>query len=433
MTVALRVEGEEDSRRLTVMDQLPHFAAAVLVCLTTAALILVLRPFAVSVGLVDLPGERKAHHGPVPLIGGLAIFIAVAAVSLLPAITGVAIPTRDAVSFLLAGCLLVGVGVVDDFIELSARLRLLAQSSAALLMIYGAGVVLRDLGAMTLSGDPLQLGLLAVPFTVFATVGVINAMNMCDGLDGLSGSLALTSLSGFIMASWLWGDPGKAALLTAIGGGIIGFLMFNLRLPGRARASIFLGDAGSMFLGFALTWFAVSLSQGPEKVVKPSAALWFLLVPVIDAVAMMLRRIVKGRSPFAADREHLHHVFLLAGYTVNQTVAILASLGVAGVLFGLAATWWDWPDLVVAASFLLVGLMYFWLIMHAWRVMRFLNRSICRRRSTADRRQAISSDYRGPERRSGLDRRSRVGAHRELLRPDHPTAQARCSPPRAGA
>lgn len=404
MLRAGQFKGTGTGRRWSDMAEVANLTAAILVCLTTAALIVVLRPLAFTVGLVDLPTERKSHHGPVPLIGGLAIFIAVAAVSLLPALTGVSIPTQDAISFLLAGCLLVAVGVVDDFIELSPGVRFASQALASLLMIFGAGVVLHDLGDLTWSGHVLELGLLSVPFTVFATVGVINAMNMCDGLDGLSGSLALTSLSGFVAAAWLWGEPGKAALLTAIGGGIVGFLLFNLRLPGRSRASIFLGDAGSMFLGFALTWFAISLSQGSGQVMKPAAALWFLMVPVIDAVAMMLRRIVRGRSPFAADREHLHHIFLLAGYSVNQTVTILSALSLAGVAFGLAATYWNWPDLLVAGAFLATGLLYFWMIMHAWRVMRFMHRSICRRR-VADRRTTVSAEYHGPERRSGRDRR----------------------------
>ena len=230
-----------------------------------------------------------------------------------------------------------------------------------------------------------------------------------------SGSLALVSLTGFGTAESLWGPTGNASLLTVLGGGVVGFLLFNIRLPGRSRASIFLGDAGSMFLGFALTWFAISLSQGPERVIKPAAALWFIMVPVMDAVAMMLRRIVKGRSPFSPDREHLHHIFLLAGYSVNQTVAIMAALGTAGVAIGLASTWWNWPDLFVAGAFLGVGILYFWLIMHSWRVMRFLHRSICRRRSNsadrramADRRKEHSRSYTGPERRSGVERRQVV-------------------------
>jgi hypothetical protein len=151
-------------------------------------------------------------------------------------------------------------------------------------------------------------------------------------------------------------------------------------------------------------------------VLKPAAALWFILVPIVDAVAMMLRRLVKRRSPFAPDREHLHHIFQLAGFSVGQTVAIMAGIGVFGVAIGLISTWLDLPDALIAGGFLAVGLLYFWMIMHAWRVMRFLRRSICRRRSgstrerrmLADRRVAASATYCGPERRSGVDRRTGV-------------------------
>ncbi len=385
--------------------------AIALACAVTSALIVILRPLAMTIGLVDVPDARKTHQGPIPLIGGLAIFVAVAAACMMPAVTGVSASVPGILSFLLAGALLVGVGLVDDFIELSPAVRLLAQALASLAMIFGADVVLSNLGQLTISGASLELGLLAVPFTVFTTVGVINALNMCDGLDGLSGTQALVSLAGFAIALSLWGQPGEASLLTILGGGVVGFLLFNLRLPGRSRAAIFLGDAGSMFLGFSLTWFAVSLSQGPGRVLEPAAALWFITVPIMDAVAMMLRRIVKGRSPFSPDREHLHHIFLLAGYSVNQTVALMALISAAGVAVGLASTWWQWPGLLVAGAFLGVGLLYFWLIMHVWRVMRFLSRPICRRRSdaerrsVADRRQAHAGDYAGSERRSGTDRR----------------------------
>jgi UDP-GlcNAc:undecaprenyl-phosphate GlcNAc-1-phosphate transferase len=385
--------------------------AVVLACVVTSGLIVVLRPLAVTIGLVDLPDTRKSHQGPIPLIGGLAIFAVVMAACLMPRITGLSASTPEVLGFLLGSVLLVIVGLVDDFMELSPLMRFLAQSVAALSMIFGGGVVLSDLGSLTPAGDILVLGILAVPFTIFATIGVINALNMCDGLDGLSGSQALVSLAGFGIALSLWGDGGDAGLLVVLGGGVLGFLLFNMRLPGRSRAAIFLGDAGSMFLGFALTWFAISLSQGPERVLTPAAALWFIMVPVMDAVAMMLRRVIKGRSPFEPDREHLHHIFLLAGYSVNQTVGIMAALGAAGVAVGIASTWWKWPDLLVAGAFLGVGLLYFWMIMHAWRVMRFLHRSICRRRSSTDRRiagdrrQPHGGQYTGPERRSGLERR----------------------------
>jgi UDP-GlcNAc:undecaprenyl-phosphate GlcNAc-1-phosphate transferase len=383
----------------------------ILACFLTSALILLLRPLAVTVGLVDLPDVRKSHQGPIPLIGGLAIFVVVAAACLVPGVTGFSVAAPEILSFLLGSVFLVVVGLVDDFVELSPLARFLAQAAAAVAMIFGGGVVLSDLGNLTLAGNTLVLGVMAVPFTVFATIGVINALNMCDGLDGLSGSQALISLAGFGIALFLWGDAARAGLLMVLGGGVVGFLLFNMRLPGRSRAAIFLGDAGSMFLGFALTWFAISLSQGPQRVLQPAAALWFIIVPIMDAVAMMLRRMIKGRSPFAPDREHLHHIFLLAGYSVNQTVAVMSVLGAAGVAVGLASTWWNWPGLLVAGGFLAVGLLYFWLIMHAWRVMRFLQRSICRRRSNvdrrtvADRRQEHGAHYAGPERRSGVERR----------------------------
>lgn len=406
--------------------------AIIVVCAMTSALIMVMRPLAMVIGLVDVPNARKAHHGPVPLVGGVAIFLAVSLTCLLPGWMGLSASAPGMLSFLLAGMLLVSVGMVDDLLDLSARVRFIAQATAALVMIYGGGVVLSDLGAMTLSGRTLDLGLLAVPFTIFTTIGVINALNMCDGLDGLSGSQALVSLGGFAIAVALWGQATDATLLAVLGGGIIGFLLFNMRLPGRSRATIFLGDAGSMFLGLALTWFAISLSQGPDRIIKPSAALWFVMVPIIDAVAMMFRRLAKGRSPFAADREHLHHIFLLAGYSVNQTVAIIAALGAAGVAVGLLSTWLDLPDLLVAGAFLGAGLLYFWMITHAWRAMRFLQRSICRRRSglsdrrtRVDRRQLADASYTGPERRCGGDRRA--------LLPRRATDAAACRSYPAGA
>jgi len=372
--------------------------------LGTVLLITGLRPLATSVGLVDIPNERKSHTAPTPLVGGLAIFLAVLGSWLIGAASGALPLTPEIISFFAAGALLVTVGVVDDFYELSPLARFAAQIVAALIMVFGGGVVLHDLGGMTPSGATLELGMFAIPFTVFATLGVINALNMCDGLDGLSGSLALVSICGLGVAGVLWAAPGQVLLLMLLGAAIAGFLLFNLRLPARKRAAIFMGDAGSMFIGFTLTWFAISLSQGEARAIAPAAALWFVMLPVIDAVAMMLRRILRGRSPFAPDREHLHHVFQLAGYSVNQTVAVMALIALAGVAMALASVQWGWNELLVALAFLGLGVLYFWMIMRAWQVMRFVSRSICRRRQAIERRRQAAR-YQGPERRSGGDRR----------------------------
>ncbi len=374
--------------------------------IATIVLIVLLRPLAVYAGLVDVPGNRKSHQVPTPLVGGLAMFGGLLLGFFLSADGQVALSNRAVYSFFGAGLILVIVGVVDDFLELSPAVRFVAQVLAALVMIFGAGVVLNDLGSMTPSGDLLKLGVAAVPFTVFATLGIINALNMCDGLDGLSGSLTLTSLSGLIMVAAIWGSPADMDLLPILGAAILGFLLFNLRIFGRQRASVFMGDAGSMFLGLALTWYAISLSQGETRALRPSAALWFLMVPIFDAVAMMLRRILKGRSPFAADREHLHHVFLLAGFSVNDTVAVMTGFASFGVFVGLASIYFAIPELVVALAFLLTGMGYFWMITHSWKVMRFLRTSISRRQASVDRRTGLTPGYSGIERRSGLDRRA---------------------------
>ncbi|MDP6150439.1 MAG: hypothetical protein QGH46_04310, partial [Gammaproteobacteria bacterium] len=155
---------------------------------------------------------------------------------------------------------------------------------------------------------------------------------------------------------------------------------------------------------------AISLSQGEERVISPAAALWFLMLPVYDAVSMMVRRLVKRRSPFRADREHLHHIFLMAGFSVGESVTLMSGIAVTGVVIGLGGVYLEIADGLLAALFLVGGTLYHWAIRRAWRVMRFLRRSICRRtkadrRSRADRRHGGESGYSGAERRSGPDRR----------------------------
>jgi UDP-GlcNAc:undecaprenyl-phosphate GlcNAc-1-phosphate transferase len=253
---------------------------------------------------------------------------------------------------------------------------------------------------------------LAVPFTVFATIGVINAINMADGLDGLAGSLSLVSLSGFIAASLLFGNGQDIGILTMLAAAVIGFLVFNFRFPGRRSAIVFLGDSGSMFLGMVACWYAIKFSQGDSRVFAPSAALWFLLLPLFDAVSMTARRILKKRPPFGADKEHLHHIFLLAGFTVQETVLIMAGISALGVGIGLSATYFGVPDYIMVGSFVTLGLLYLWMIVRSWAVMRFLKKSINRRsskvdrRMISDRRRNSSVAYLGPERRCGRDRRS---------------------------
>ena len=256
--------------------------------------------------------------------------------------------------------------------------------------------------------------LLGLASTVFATIGVINALNMCDGLDGLSGTLAIISITGLLIVSSVNGGPADTLLLAVLAAAILGFLLFNLRVLGRNRAAVFMGDAGSMFLGYALTWFAISLSQGEQRAMVPAAALWFLMLPLFDTVSMMLRRIARGRSPFSADREHIHHVFLMAGFTVNETVTVMAAAALIGAGIGLLCLDIRVPEFSIAGFFLICGILYFWMVLRSWKVMRFIERSFSRRRADKDRRRGTDRrvyqdpDYPGPERRVTADRRTQL-------------------------
>ena len=346
------------------------FAAAVL-------LILLLRPLALRSGLTDKPGGRKQHSGEVPLIGGIAIYGAVATasiVSILLAGDGALLPEMPA--FFVAAGLLLLVGIVDDRAGLSPGVRFAAEVCASAIMVYWGGVILHDLGALKMDGGVLELGYLALPFTLFATTGVINAINMSDGLDGLCGNLVLVSLLGLGIANAAWGGPEHMPLLNIVSAAVIGFLVFNQRIFRGHRAMVFLGDAGSMLLGFFLAWTAIEISQGPSAVISPAATLWFLSVPLYDTGCVMIRRILQARSPFNADNHHLHHLLIRAGLSVGESIGTICLLAAAGCLIGLAGVFFRIPDTQLALGFLIGALIYCLIIGRAWRRGQLFGRSI---------------------------------------------------------
>ncbi|KAF0192088.1 MAG: UDP-GlcNAc:undecaprenyl-phosphate GlcNAc-1-phosphate transferase [Gammaproteobacteria bacterium] len=349
----------------------------------TAVLVMFLKPIAVRVGLVDAPDARKDHAGHIPLVGGLAIF---SGFGLSCALLSPQLLLLD--YFFAASAILIVVGVVDDFIELSARARFGAQIAASLVMVLGGHIMLYDFGALSWDGSLFTLGVFVIPLTVFSTVGVINAVNMSDGVDGLAGSYALVALIGLSIVSFIANHDAQGAALVLLAAGLLAFLAFNYRVPGRRRATVFLGDSGSTFLGFALTWFIIASCQGEDRIMTPVTALWFLMLPLFDTVGIMLRRIIKGRSPFAADREHFHHVLQRAGFSVNESLAVLLTLALTGMAAGLAGLYYQVPEMCLFITFLLLFSLYFLGMMHAWKVMRFLRWSICLRKTAQGRRSS---------------------------------------------
>jgi UDP-GlcNAc:undecaprenyl-phosphate GlcNAc-1-phosphate transferase len=366
---------------------------------STLLCIVLLKPVAPRLGLVDYPDGRKKHEGLIPLVGGIAIWTALAITLLFVGMTG------KLVYFLVASGLVIFVGAADDVIDLSPSWRLFQHVIASLIMCVLAGVVVVSIGEIIVPGFEIELGLFAIPFTVFAVVALINSVNMCDGIDGHSGTQALIPLAGLAAITGIKGDHENFLPLAAICGCLIAFLFFNLRTPWRSKAEVFLGDAGSNLLGFVLAWFLIDLSQGEGAVITPVATLWFALLLIYDTVEVVARRLVRGKSPFKADNEHLHHVFLLAGFSVSETVLTMGGISLVGVLIGIASAFVDIPDSVLFGAFVLFGLLFLRMIFRTWSVMQFLYRSICRRRG--ERRETPSTGWTDIDRRTGGERRRR--------------------------
>lgn len=333
------------------------FAVAMAFCITMTCIWLLI-PLALRLKLVDSPGGRKQHEGHVPLIGGMAMFI-----GLLFSLLVLPLSLLEYRSFIAGLALLVFVGVLDDFHELTPRVRLISQVIAGLLMAAWGKVRLEDLGSLFFHAD-IMLYDWALPLTVVAVVGLINAVNMTDGLDGLGGGLALVEVGILLLLTTHAGQGDIAHVLCLVFAVILGFLVFNFPWFGLKGAKVFMGDAGSMFLGFILVWFSVKLSQQPIHIVSPVIMLWVMAIPVFDTAGVMLYRLLNKRSVFAADREHLHYRIYDMGFNSAQTTLIICSISLILGLTGLMGHHLRMPDGVMFFSFLgafalYLGLMHY--------------------------------------------------------------------------
>ena len=330
--------------------------------LAGTAATLVLARAAGVLNLIDHPGGRKSHAQPVPLVGGLAIFVALLGAA---AVIGIA---NSAGYFLFALSIVIAVGMWDDVTEISPRVKFAIEIVASCLMIWGAGIQLSSVGDL-LGWRPIGLWIFAAPLTIFAVVGVVNSVNMMDGLDGLGGSIAFVAFAWYAAVADFSGLDVQFKTALIFCGAIAGFLLFNLRFPWQPRARVFLGDAGSLMIGFALGWFAIDLTQGEARTMPPIAALWVVMLPLADCVSLMTRRVRARRSPFVADSHHIHHYLLARGFTHGQTLAILVGLS---TLFG-AVGFFGWrmglPEAALFWPFFFGYFAYHAWIQRAWRVV----------------------------------------------------------------
>lgn len=334
----------------------------------TGVLIPALHKLAHQIRLVDQPNHRKRHFQATPLTGGIATFC-----GFLVGLAVIGIDLQDYWTLLVGMAILLISGLLDDYVDISAALRLLLQVAVAALMVFYGGLEIQSLGL--LFGEaygPVLLGAWSVPFTIACVVFIVNAINMADGLDGLAGSSALVIFCLLSLTGWLDGAPfGLIAISMILAFSAMGFLMHNMRSPFRRRASAFLGDSGSMAIGFAIAWLAVALGTREGGEVQPISIAWILIIPSMDTLALFFRRLRQGRSPLSPDRAHLHHILLRCGHNVHHVVHSIHFMVLATGLFGILG--WvlhrpEWLSFTLAAT-VLISYQYF--LANAGRVVRW--------------------------------------------------------------
>jgi UDP-GlcNAc:undecaprenyl-phosphate GlcNAc-1-phosphate transferase len=264
------------------------------------------------------------HRDATPRWGGLAFFL-----GLLPTLLLTDLCITDT-ALLIAGAALVTVGMIDDYRHISWKLKFTALALVSSLMIFGGGTVIRSIGTYDLLGR-IELGSASIPFTYFAIIGLTNAINLIDGLNGLAAGISLLGFLFMGIAAVATGQGDVAVVCFSFVGILAAFLRYNF-----PRARIFMGDSGSLLLGFSLAVMAIRLTQSGTSGVAPMFPVLVLLVPIFDTLRVMIVRMVNGRNPFHADRSHLHHLIVRRNIPHARAVVLLWTA--TFVLGGMALT-----------------------------------------------------------------------------------------------
>ena len=362
------------------------YAAAGTIC---AFLLYFLAPVARRIGLVDRPSGRKQQLQPVPLIGGIAVTASFFLGALL-----MPIPFAQYRVLFFCVAVLFITGVVDDLRELPPSAKFIAQLAVVLILVFIDGQVVRFIGDILNWGgpdDPQALGLafLAVPLTVFAMIGVINAFNLIDGLDGLCAGVTLIAIAALMWLAFHHDGIATTAisefkLLGLIFVIVLVFLIFNLPFLAGTRRQVYLGDAGSMVLGLIMVYFFIDLSQrgvpiaeSGNPIIKSPSAPWLIALPLMDTVNVTMHRLRSGRSPLRPDRTHIHHLLLDNGVNRYAVLAILLALQLFCTTVGVLGTHQSWPESIL-----------FWSMLPGYLCFAFATWALARRRRTLKRRHS---------------------------------------------
>lgn len=297
-------------------------------------------------GAVDHPKSRSSHSRSITRLGGLGIAAAF--------LTSCSLFISFDMFFwgFIAGFMVILLtGLADDVLNVHHRWKFVGQILASLLFIYLSGDTLENLGNLVGGGD-IHLGMFAIPFTVFCMVGGMNALNLADGLDGLAAGVAAIAATFFAFLAWEARAPYLILISVALLGALLGFLRYNSH-----PARLFMGDTGSLLLGYTLSVVLVSGSQIHDSAVPLTAWVLVVALPLLDVLLVMGRRMLRGCSPFSPDRTHLHHRLLLVNLPHSTVVAVIY---IAVSFFGwLAILLRDFPDWVMFVTLFVVGFLIY--------------------------------------------------------------------------
>lgn len=332
------------------------FTVFILSLFLTIALVPIANRLAFRMNIVDLPDVRKVHVAPMPKMGGVSMAVG----AFIPILLWV--PRNDFVNSVIVGSFIIFIfGVIDDIRPLNAKQKIIPQILAGLIVIFFGGVKIICLGSLAPENCILPL-FISVPLTLFVIIGVTNAINLSDGLDGLAGGISMLSFIAIGFMASQCGNTGITIMCVAVIGGVAGFLRYNTY-----PAILFMGDAGSQLLGFLSVVFAIVLTQTNTPYSK-ILALPLIGFPILDTLTVMIERMVKKKSPFSADKNHFHHRLLRFGFFHSEAVFSIYIIQACFVCFAIVFRFYsDWVHVILFVVFsAIIFLVFFVARMKNW-------------------------------------------------------------------
>ena len=313
-----------------VVNNVNIFYIILITFISSLILVPLIKDIAIHINAMDIPDKRKVHKKPMPRLGGLAIFL-----SFLVGYMFFAPLTTQMISILIGSFLIILLGIIDDIKPLKATTKLWGQILVAIILVFYGKVYINELSFL---GMNLDLGLWAYPLSLFITVACINSINLIDGLDGLAAGTSSIYFITIIIISILLGRTDSLGFILCLImlGSTLGFLKYNFN-----PASIFMGDTGSMFLGFMVAVISL-LGFKTATLTSFLIPILILFIPILDTLLAILRRLIKGESIGKPDKEHVHFQLLNKTSSVRKTVLIIYFINIlfsiVSVLYAIGLT-----------------------------------------------------------------------------------------------